>query len=222
MKQLSAESVAALMTCHREAPDPALVADVLGHLSRVLVVADGLPERHARALDHLSARPGVGVLRIPERGGKGSAIAAGLAALKGSAGVLVLDGDGQHPPEATPSFLAAAGRADLVIGDRLGDPAGIPLERLLANRISSRLVSVTSGVQVPDSQCGMRLLSGRALSEVAFPTGGLEAETYHLKRCLRAGVPVTWVPIPAIYDGTPSSFRTVRDSVGILRAAVCG
>ena len=69
-----------------------------------------------------------------------------------------------------------------------------------------------------DTQCGMRLLRGRALHEVPPPPGGFEAETAHLKRCLRAGVPVAWVPIPAIYEGEPSSFRPLRDSARIARA----
>jgi hypothetical protein len=66
----------------------------------------------------------------------------------------------------------------------------------------------------------MRLLRGRALGEVAFPQGGYEAETRHLKACLRAGVRVAWVPIPAVYDGAASSFRPVRDSLRVLWAVV--
>ena len=65
----------------------------------------------------------------------------------------------------------------------------------------------------------MRLLTRRALYDIAFPGGGFEAETLHLKACLRAGVPVAWVPIPALYAGEPSSFRSVRDSLVVLRAA---
>jgi hypothetical protein len=64
----------------------------------------------------------------------------------------------------------------------------------------------------------MRLLTRRALLEVPFPGGGYEAETLHLKRCLLAGVPVAWVPIPAVYEGRPSSYRRVADSLGVLRA----
>lgn len=64
----------------------------------------------------------------------------------------------------------------------------------------------------------MRLLRGRALHEVPFPGGRFESETAHLKRCLRAGVQVVWVPIPTIYEGQPSSFRPVRDALRILGA----
>jgi hypothetical protein len=64
----------------------------------------------------------------------------------------------------------------------------------------------------------MRLLHGAAL-EIPFPGGAMESETRHLKDCLAAGVAVGWIPIPAIYDGAPSTFRPLRDSLAVLRAA---
>ena len=67
-----------------------------------------------------------------------------------------------------------------------------------------------------DTQNGMRLLRGRALA--TFPAGGYEAETIHLRRVLRDGVPVAWVPIPAIYAEEQSSFRAGRDSAKVLWA----
>ena len=81
-------------------------------------------------------------------------------------------------------------------------------------------MAVATRRRVRDTQCGMRLLRGRALHEVPPPPGGFEAETLHLKRCLRAGVSVAWVPIRAIYDGEPSAYRPLRDSARIARALV--
>jgi hypothetical protein len=132
----------------------------------------------------------------------------------------VLDGDGQHPTDLVPEFLDAAGRAELVVGDRFGDLAGMPLERRAANLGASLLISATTGRRVRDTQCGMRLLSGRALTDVPFPVGGYEAETRHLVGCLRSGVTVAWVPIPALYGGEVSSFRRLRDSARIVAASL--
>jgi dolichol-phosphate mannosyltransferase len=220
---LGTDAVAALVTCHREPPAAALLAAVLAELPRVLVVDDAMPGVQALALDRLAPGLGLDVLRLWRRSGKGHAIVAGLRRLRRAAappeGVLVIDGDGQHPPGWIPAFLAATAHAQLVIGDRFASAHHMPLVRRVSNRVASHVVSRTSGVTVPDSQCGMRLLCGRALDDVEFPGGGYEAETHHLKRCLHAGVPVAWVPIPAIYDGAPSSFRSVRDSVAVLRAA---
>jgi SRSO17 transposase len=64
----------------------------------------------------------------------------------------------------------------------------------------------------------MRLIRGRALD--LLPGGGFEAETRHLRRALTADVAVAWVPIPAIYGESESSFRTGRDSLRVLWALV--
>ena len=132
--------------------------------------------------------------------------------------VLVIDADGQHPADAIPSFLNAARDAELVVGDRFGDLAQMPLHRRIANRTTRRLFQATTGREVRDTQNGMRLLRGRALA--TFPAGGYEAETIHLRRVLRDGVPVAWVPIPAIYAEEQSSFRAGRDSAKVLWALV--
>ena len=93
-----------------------------------------------------------------------------------------------------------------------------PLARRTANRLHARAASVLARRPVPDSQCGMRAIAGRALHEIAFPGGGYESETRHLMRCLRSGVPVTWVPVPAVYNGEASSFRALRDGLLVTLA----
>ena len=216
---LDARSVAALVPTHRDPPARALIEDLRARLGRVLLVDDGSPAPAARALDELAAATGVELVRLPENRGKGHAIAAGLAQLGHAVeAVVVVDADGQHPPSAIPAFLTAAERAELVVGDRFGDLSTMPRERRLANRLASLALSAVTRRRVRDTQCGMRLLRGRALHEVRFPEGGYEAETVHLKRCLRAGVAVEWVPIPTLYAGEESSFRSLRDTARVLRA----
>jgi Glycosyl transferase family 2 len=180
-----------------------------------------MPAEGAAELARIAAETGVGLLRLPANFGKGHAIAVGrqhlLSRTPPPQALFVLDSDGQHPPSAIPALLAAAAEAELVIGDRLGDLAMPPLRRL-TNRLASRLLAIVTGHPVPDSQCGMRLMRGRALTGVEFPGGRYEAETLHLKRCLRSGVRVAWVRIPALYAGEPSSFRNVRDGTRVLGA----
>jgi glycosyltransferase involved in cell wall biosynthesis len=217
----TAESVIAIVPCHRAPPVPGLLEALAAEIGGVLVVSDGMPAEQCAALDAAVAAVGAEIVRLPGRFGKGHAVAAGIAALPARYdAVLVVDADGQHPPAAIPGFLAAAEHADLVIGDRFAHPEAMPLERRVANRIASRLVARSERCPVRDSQCGMRLLQRRALHAIPFPPGGMEAETTHLKRCLRAGVAVAWVPIPAIYQGQPSAFRPIRDSIAVVRAAL--
>ena len=192
---------------------------MLEHVSRVLVVDDGLAGRARALLAERARRSGVEVATTNGNHGKGHALATGIGVLlarrPAPEAVLTLDADGQHPPELVPAFLGAGARAELVVGDRFGELVRMPFERRLANGLASRILRLTTGAAVRDTQCGMRLLRGRPLHEIRFQGGGYEAEARHLKRCLRSGAVVEWVPIPAIYEGAPSSFRNVRDTIRV-------
>ncbi len=218
---LRREDVWAIMPTHGEVPERALVTEVARHVAGLVVVDDGSAEPVARGLEGLAAEFGVELVRLPERGGKGAALRAGLAAVRELApeavAVLTIDADGQHPAEAIPSFLVAGETAELVIGDRFGDLGSMPWSRRLANRASRRLLELSTGQPVRDTQCGMRLLRGRAL-DLALDGDGYEAETRHLKAALTSGVEVAWVAIPAIYGDEQSSFRALRDSGRVLQA----
>jgi glycosyltransferase involved in cell wall biosynthesis len=218
-----ASDVAAVVPCHEELPAPWLLDAIARRVGAVLVVGDGLPPSALESPTGLP-RSRVDVLQLPRRSGKGTAVAAGIERLLARpappTAVLVVDGDGQHPPEAIPSFLAAATSSELVIGDRFADLSAMPLHRRIGNLVACGIVAAASGRRMRDTQCGMRLLRGRALHDVRFPRGGYEAETRHLRRCVAAGVTLAWVPIPSLYDGGPSSFRPVRDSLRVLGAIV--
>jgi MFS family permease len=211
-------TLVAVMPSHDDVPERALVREVLEHVDTLVLVDDGSRAEVAERLDVLAEEFGVQLVRQAARSGKGSAVRAGVDRARGADAVLVIDADGQHPPQAIPSFVRAAGDAELVIGDRFDDLAEMPLARRLANRATRRLFELATGREVRDTQNGMRLLRGRALE--MLPSGGYEAETEHLRRVLRAGVPVAWVPIPAIYGEERSSFRPTRDSARVLWALV--
>jgi membrane-associated phospholipid phosphatase len=201
------------------------VADVtaatLASVDHVVLVDDGAAPEIAALLDAAARDPRVRVVRLGANHGKGSAVAAGIAAALERApdAVVVLDSDGQHPPELIPAFAAAAADADIVIGDRAraGD---MPRIRRVANALSSWALSLVVRRRLRDTQNGMRLFRADALRDVPAPDGRYEAETRHLKALIRSGRDVAWVPMPAIYGGEPSSFRAVSDSLLVARAIV--
>jgi Glycosyl transferase family 2 len=220
---LSAEAVWALMPTHGDVPERSLVEDVLRQVAGLVIVDDGSPPPVAEELGLLAEEVGAMLVRLPERRGKGAAMRAGIDEIRANAArldaVLTIDADGQHPASSIPAFLAAGSTAELVIGDRFDDLAAMPWQRRLANRASRRLLELSAGVPVRDTQCGMRLLRGRAL-DLRLDGDGYEAETRHLKTALARGLAVVWVPIPAIYGDEPSSFRALRDSGRVLAALV--
>ena len=101
------------------------------------------PRTIAAQLDDAARDPRVRVVRLGGNHGKGAAVAAGIdAALERAPdAVVVLDSDGQHPPELIPAFARAAANADVVIGDR--DRAGaMPRIRRVSNALSSWALSL--------------------------------------------------------------------------------
>jgi dolichol-phosphate mannosyltransferase len=211
-------TLVAVMPSYNDVPTAELVDSTLAGVDRLVIVDDGSEPDVASALDAFAGER-VQVVHLPRRGGKGSAVRAGVERIREEAdAVLVIDADAQHPAEAIPTFVAAAREAELVIGDRFDDLRAMPPHRRVANRATRRLFQLRTGDQVRDTQNGMRLIRGRALD--LLPGGGFEAETRHLRRALDADVAVAWVPIPAIYGDGRSSFRTGRDSLRVLWATV--
>ena len=217
------DRVRAVMPTHGDVPDRALVAELLHNVGGLTIVDDGSDRGTALELDRIAAEFDAELVRLPERRGKGAALREGIAAAMASDGppdaVLLIDADGQHPPAAIPALIQAGSTAELVIGDRFGDLGAMPLKRRLANQASRRLLELTTGRDVRDTQSGMRLLRGRALA-IPIAGDGFEAESRHLKALLLRNVDVAWVPIPAIYADEQSAFRSIRDSARVVAALI--
>jgi membrane-associated phospholipid phosphatase/MFS family permease len=193
----------------------------LRHVDQLVLVDDGAPPEIARSLAPLASDDRVDVLRLGYNGGKGTAVAAGVERLLGSASppdaVVVLDSDAQHDPERIPAMAEAARGADVVIGRRR-DRRRMPLDRRVANRAASIALLLAARVWIPDTQNGMRLFRTEALRAVPSPPGGYEAESRHLRALIAAGRPVASVEIPTIYEGEPSHFRPVADTLAVAAA----
>jgi dolichol-phosphate mannosyltransferase len=193
----------------------------LRHVDELVLVDDGAPPAIAASLDSLRGDDRVRVVRLSENGGKGSAVAAGTELLLAEArrpdAIVVLDSDGQHDPDRIPAFVEAARDADVVIGDRR-DRRAMPLIRRVGNRLASLALLASSRTWVPDTQNGMRLFRSAILRDLPLPAGGYDAESRHLRALVGAGRSVASVEIPTIYDGEPSHFRPVRDTLRVGRA----
>jgi membrane-associated phospholipid phosphatase len=194
----------------------------LQHVDRVVLVDDGAPYAIARDIAPLADDPRVDVVTLGHNGGKGGAVAAGMSALLGDDAtapdaVIVVDSDGQHDPDRIPAFVEAAAHADVVIGDRR-DRHGMPLVRRIGNRVASAVLFASTRRWIPDTQNGMRLFTTRALRATPVPPGGYDAEARHLRSLIKADNRIASVEIPTIYEGEPSHFRPVADTIAVGRA----
>jgi len=185
--------------------------------AEVLVVDDGSDDDTAARAQSAGAAVAVHETNL----GKGRALATGLAAAGAlaPAWIVTLDADGQHAPADAPRLLdpLLAGRADLVIGARRRDPRRMPPHRRLSNWLSSALVSRALRAPLPDSQCGFRAMTP-AVAAAVTPSGArYEFETEFLFLAAARGFRLAAVDIPTVYDGSPSHFRLVGDTLRLSR-----
>ena len=188
-----------------------LVKEIIAMGFPVLVVDDASSDSTAEIAEQSGAK----VMMRPFNGGKGTALRDGWATIQGNGyrWVLTMDADGQHLPAEIPRFLAARqGETDLVVGNRMGNPRGMPVDRWLTNRIMSWMLSRLTGQDVPDTQCGFRLISERVLRRIQLNSRRFEIDSELVVKAAWAGFKVLSVPVTSIYQRQISFIRPIRDT----------
>jgi glycosyltransferase involved in cell wall biosynthesis len=157
-------------------------------------------------------------IRFPINLGKGAALRTGFeAALSmGAERVVTIDADGQHDPSFAPQLVDALRRADVAVGARSRSGTGMPFHRKVTNALSSAAIQAVTRCSVPDGQSGYRAIRRPVLEAVRASGDRYEFETDFLIRAARQGFRLASVPVPTIYDGAPSHFRHVRDSLRVV------
>jgi glycosyltransferase involved in cell wall biosynthesis len=176
------------------------------------VVDDGSIDATAK----VARAAGAEVIRQATPMGKGTALAAGLTRARdeGFAWALTLDGDGQHAPSDIPKFFRAAeaGKAALIVGNRMPAAHSMPTVRRWVNQWMSRRLSRLAGRELPDSQCGFRLIRLDVWNRLNLHTRHFEIESEMLLGFIRAGHEVVFVPVEVIYKSERSKIHPVRDT----------
>src|ERR1041384_3298623 len=129
-------------------------------------VVSRLPEAAARreiigvddgSSDGTAARAGAAgacVVRHPYNKGNGAAVKTGIRCASGDF-VLIIDADGQHPPEDAQRIAARLGEFDLVIGARNGATQASAARRA-GNALLNGLASYLTSRHIPDLTSGFR------------------------------------------------------------------
>jgi len=130
--------------------------------SEVIVVDDDSPDGTADVVrevrQHLDTT--VEVIQRVEESGRASAILTGIE-VAGHETVVVMDADGQHPPERVPSLAAfVRDGADVVVGSRHADGGSIVGDWPLARRVVSRGAAGVARVTIPPARALSDPMSG--------------------------------------------------------------
>ncbi len=165
----------------------------------IIVVDDGSSD----PTGELATREGVLLVRHVINRGLGGALETGIrAAIERGADIIVtFDADGQHNPDDIARLIAPieAGDADVVIGSRTFDTAGMPRARQIANRIANLVTYILFEVRATDSQSGLRAFSRAAATQIHLTTSGMEGSSEILAEVVDKRLRYTEVPIKAIY-----------------------
>jgi len=190
----------------RENLEPMLRAlgEVLPAGGRVLVIDDASPDGTGELADRLAAElPYVDVLHRPRKQGLGPAYLAGFrrALADGAELVVEMDCDFSHDPADLPRLIAAAERADLVLGSRYVAGGRIENWGLVRRAVSaggSLYARLILGVPVRDLTGGFKCYRRRVLEAIdleAVSSRGYAFQIETTYRALRAGFRVVEIPI---------------------------
>ena len=179
----------------------------------VIVIDDGSQDRTANvALEH-----GAQVIRHPYNIGNGAAVKAGIRAASGDT-IVLMDGDGQHPPTDVPKLLALAADYDMVVGERASASQTL-LHRRLANKVFNFYVSYLVGHPIPDLTSGFRVVRADILKRFVYllPNGFSYPSTITIVM-FRSGFRVRYQPFtsPARTGNGVSKIRPLRDGLLFL------
>ena len=212
--------VCAVIAAYNEGPNIGRVVggvrQVLSPGDEVLVVDDGSTDDTSEQAEAAGAR----VVRQQPNRGKGKAIVRGLREASADV-VVVLDGDGQDPPEEIPLLLQGIEQgADLVNGSkfigRLKEGA-ISRPNYYGNLFMSWLISVLFATRITDSQSGFRAFRMEKLRGMSFSATEYEIETEMLIRAIKSNWRIVEVAVTRNRRAAgTTSFKRVRNGMRIL------
>lgn len=111
----------------------------------------------------------VRVVRHSVNLGKGMALKTGceLAIKVGAKTIILMDADGQHDPAEIPKFLKLIKDNDVVFGTRyIGE--GMPIWRLLGNRLLNKSCAWLYGLKLNDIWCGYRAFKVSVYPQISW------------------------------------------------------
>ncbi|MDD2647729.1 MAG: bifunctional glycosyltransferase family 2/GtrA family protein [Eubacteriales bacterium] len=193
----------------------------------VVAVDDGSAPEYRGVFDVLRAMPKTLVLVHEKNRGKGAALKTAFSYIKDNVEdaeiIVTADSDGQHLPADILKLSEIAGKLAepaLLLGSRDFSRPDIPPKSRFGNKLTTVIFRWTHGLNLPDTQTGLRAFPASLLTDMASVRGErYEYEMEMLIYAARKKLPVIVEPITTVYENNNEGthFHPVRDSYRIYK-----
>jgi len=207
-------------------PDEKLVS-LVDNLSKedmdVIIVDDGSVKNYKDIFT--SCKEYAKVISYKENKGKGHALKTGLKYIKDNFKepyiVVTMDSDGQHTIKDAKKIIKELlkSRKGLILGKRIRNEK-TPLRSKIGNSITKFVYKITTGLDVYDTQTGLRAFSDDLIDLLLEIEGNrFEYEMNVLLKCAIEGIKIKEIEISTIYldNNSGTHFNAIKDSYRIYK-----
>ncbi len=189
----------------------------------LIVVDDGSDDGSSAILDELAdadEEPALRLIRHDSNLGYGAAVKSGIRRARGDL-IVITDADGTYPAGRIPDLLAAAREADMVVGERVGEPVRSPLGRRSARALLAGYTSWLVGRRIPDPNSGLRVFRRDAAERcLKVLPDGFSLTTTLTVAFIRSGYAVRFMPVAYRPRVGRSKVRPARHAAALARLAL--
>lgn len=200
--------------------------DLIKNLSNtdfdIVIVDDGSGPEYKNIFDAIEKY--AKVISYEENRGKGHALKTGLRYIADTYSeyiVVTMDADGQHTiPDAIKVATSCLENCESLIVGKRKRTKKTPLRSRVGNAITRFVYKVATGIDVYDTQSGLRAFSEKIADRLVQVEGNrYEYEMNVLLECARQKIKIKEVEITTIYidNNSNSHFKTIRDSLLIYK-----
>lgn len=209
----------------------ALVSDLKEHgFENIIIVDDGSEIKNRDYFKTCKEEYNCRIIRHVINFGKGMALKSAFNHILDNRpdimGTVTVDCDGQHVTEdiITCAKLVHEHPDHLILGCRQFDDKAIPLRSRFGNKFTKHFIRLLCGINVSDTQTGLRGMSRTLISEYFAQTKGERFEyEMNMLICARENhIPITEFPIQTIYleNNESSHFNPFVDSIRIYKVFI--